>query len=288
MQVKVYPNFKTVIEKIQSAMRDVSIPVHTEKWQGMVIEDKPEMSTYEVLNVSFSVPTNSMNLNTWREDIKPNIPWADDHFAERVCGWPINPGIEWANWPYGKSADRFRESDKFNHNYMERYWPKHADFVKQATKTDDEYEETFSKCYGDSTRKGIRYDYGDLDSVVNLLAEQPLTRQAYLPIWFPEDTGVEHGGRVPCSLGYHFILRGKHLHMNYYLRSCDFVRHFRDDIYLTLRLLIWVIEQVRLQRPEWKDVEPGFLNMHVTSMHMFKNDYYVLFNAKHPKEIMLK
>ena len=76
----------------------------------------------------------------------------------------------------------------------------------------------------DQTLIETSIDYGDLDDVVTLLTNDPLTRQAFLPMWFPEDTGVVHGTRVPCSLGYHFMQRDGRLSITYYIRSCDIVR----------------------------------------------------------------
>lgn len=66
--------------------------------------------------------------------------------------------------------------------------------------------------------------------------------------------------------------------MVYYLRSCDFVRHFRDDVYLSIRLLLWVLEQCRLANPEmgWEDIKPGTFTMHITSLHCFETDKVVL------------
>lgn len=243
------PNFTSVWNTAVADFQWAPI-VKTEKWQG--VKTKPEMATHELLNFNFTVPIHTDNLDHWREDIQPNLPWADDHFLERICGEPINPGEQWAKWPWGLNADKFRdENGQFNHNYMERYWPKQAGrFPNPAAHGPD--------------RKGIRYTYGDLDDVINLLNDQPFTRQAYLPIWFPEDTGVVHGGRVPCSLGYHFLQRGGYLHINYYLRSCEIYRHFRDDCYLTLRLLLHVCEKTGFK--------PGFYNMFINSFHCFVND----------------
>jgi thymidylate synthase len=96
--------------------------------------------------------------------------------------------------------------------------------------------------------QGIRYEYGDLDDVVNLLYEHPFTRQATFPIFFPEDTGAVHGGRIPCTLHYHFLRRGDSLHLWYAIRSCDAVRHFRDDVYMATRLCQWVTERSFVQR----------------------------------------
>src|SRR3546814_17811567 len=84
----------------------------------------------------------------------------------------------------------------------------------------------------------------------------PYTRQAYLPVWFPEDTGSASGQRVPCTLGYQFLIRetpaGKVLHIIYNMRSCDFMRHLADDIYMTIRLAQWMPDQ--LQRSEARRV----------------------------------
>jgi thymidylate synthase len=105
----------------------------------------------------------------------------------------------------------------------------------------------------------------------------PETRQAYLPVWFPEDTGVVHKERVPCTLGYHFIQRMGYLHCTYYIRSCDFVRHFRDDLYLSLRLQLWMLNQLQSIRKtenfDWQLVKPGMFVFHCVSMHCFENDY---------------
>lgn len=272
--MRIHTNFSRAIDECGQALRDYSTLVHTEKWQGMAISTKPEMATYEVLNHSFKAMIQTESLESLAADIKPNLPWADDHFLERVGGQPLNPGVQWANWPYNRSADRFRTegNQQFSHTYMERFWPKFAGQTDGGIIPDD-FIQSMSK-----SNMGYRYLYGDLADVARQLALEPLTRQAFLPIWFPEDTGVLHGGRVPCTLGYHFIMRGGFLHVVYYLRSCDFVRHFRDDIYLAVRLLLWVLNEARRINPdEWANVQPGLYTMHMTSLHIFKNDYRALF-----------
>lgn len=388
----IYGNFEAAIRGIRNDILVASTEVHTERWQGITIKQKPEMGMRELLNVFFQVPMarTGIGLEGYQRQIRPNLPWADNHFEERVCGFPINPGTEWANWPYGKSADTFREpclgprippcdwsylagmvdgegtiyfrdkerwqgvirvyqkdrmicdhlfnlfkvgkvasnnvetktnihgkevdnhcffwqinavkevqwlltelipylvikkekaiealthinqalstptfsgskqkkvwgkdwEPRFNHNYMMRYWPKGEN---------------------GSQYRGMIHPYGDLNDVVKLLAREPDTRQAFFPVWFPEDTGVIHGGRVPCSLGYQFLMRNGFLHITYYLRSCDYTRHFRDDIYLTVRLLLWMLKRLRDLRPEvWDGVVPGFYSMHIMNLHAFKNDF---------------
>lgn len=276
MQIRTYYKFQELIETILRMFKNYSNLVHTEKWQGMNIQEKPDMATWELLNQSFKLDVSqgwnvgNAGLDYWRNEIRPNMPWADDHFEERVGGEPLNPGVEWANWPYAKSADRFRTNEQFTHSYMERYWPKYAG------QTPGGILPTLPSEHNLQVNRGYRYPYGDLRDVIKLLASEPLTRQAYFPVWFPEDTGVVHGGRVPCSLGYHFIRRDRWLHVVYYLRSCDFVRHFRDDVYLTLRLLEHVLKELRKVDPKWLEVVPGTLTMHMTSLHIFRNDRRML------------
>jgi thymidylate synthase len=74
-----------------------------------------------------------------------------------------------------------------------------------------------------------------------------------------------HGERVPCSLGYHFLIRRGKLSCRYFIRSCDFVRHFNDDVYMTARLMQWVADQL-------PGVECGKLLVWVGSLHCMKGD----------------
>ncbi len=266
--MKIFPSFTNAIEDASYHLEHLSHEVHTSQWQSTDISNKPEMSTYEVLGWGFKANCLNTDLDFYRQRIKPNLPWADKHFeTERVSGKPINPGETYKEWPWGNSADKFKSAnDKFSHTYAERYWPKLAEVESPLI----------------DVNKGIRYRYGDLDDLVLHLLRHPLSRQAYLPVWFPEDTGVVHAERVPCSLGYHFIRRGDYLHCSYWLRSCDFYRHFRDDIYLTIRLQLWILAQCKELDPQgWGTVQPGMFSMWITSLHCFKNDYRILFNHEH-------
>ena len=260
--------------------------VDAETWQGVNVKSRPEMSSQELMNYTFTHDLRGHeDLQYWRDDVKPNLPWADDHFEERVCGKPINPGVEWANWPWGHSASKFLdETGMFNHNYMERYWPKYAGEMRLKsgqrgpTKNPQEWCEKFDNSAPEHNYPnfGIRNEYGDLNDLVQSLAKNPLSRQEWFPIFHPEDVGEVVGGRKPCSLGYQFWVRGDKLHVYYPLRSCDFFRHMQDDIYLTIRLLLWVLDQCRLKdHPAcgyWNQVTPGTFTMHCTSLHVFAND----------------
>jgi hypothetical protein len=257
--------------------------VTTETWQGVTTKGRPDMETFELLNVDLTVPLHRIeNLDHWRRDVQPNLPWADDHFLERIDGQPLNPGVQWAKWPWGNSADKFRAGGKFNHNYMERYWPRYANMTVDGTLAGPTFAPLHTQYM--TPHKGIRGEYGDLNDVVALLRAQPHTRQAYLPIFFPEDTGVGDGGRKPCTLGYQFIVRKSGLYCYYPMRSCDLVRHFQDDVYMTIRLMLWILDQLRDTDNEseatfWHNVKPEELRMHMTSLHCFVNDMQVLKNS---------
>lgn len=274
---------KRAIKRAYDAVRDRGVLVEPSRWQSTDVSRRPEAATVEVLNHTLQAPIRSESLESLRDDVQPNLPWADDHFLERVGGRPLNPGVEWARWPWGNSANSFRservptgphnpfpEADPggfapgFSHTYAERMWPKYANHL--ASDGDYEYDPT----------SGIRYEYGDARDVVSHLYQHPDSRQAYLPIWFPEDTG-KTDVRVPCTIGYHFIRRHGFLHCTYYIRSCDLYRHLRDDVYLTVRLQLWMIDQLRERGPGWDDVKPGLFTMHIVSLHCFINDFRQLF-----------
>lgn len=267
-----FPSFAAAYRSLCSDMVKFGQAIHTEKWQSIEVAGKPEAEMRELINVYFSTRLTGTDIDEYRRDIKPNLPWADRHFElERISGHPINPGWTWKEWPWAHSADKFRrEGEQYSHSYAERYWPKLAGRFNE----EGGIIPSIPAAEGLTPLRGVRYDYGDLSDVVNLLAREPLTRQAYLPVWFPEDTGVAHGERVPCTLGYHFMLRAGLFHCFYPIRSCDLTRHLRDDWYLTVRLQLWILGRLQAMRPtEWAGVKPGLFTFWAGSLHCFINDW---------------
>lgn len=248
---KYYRSFEVPIKEVGHLLKIEGRTIEPQKWQGT--ETKEAM--LELMNYSFNCRISS-DIKVLQEQIKPNLPWADDHFQERVGGEPLNPGEEFRNWPYfnkKRFQEKFQDDENFafTHTYMERFWSPH--------------------------KKGIRYDYGNTGDLIELLVREPYTRQAFLPIWFPEDTGAKHGGRVPCTIGYHFMRRKNNLYIFYPIRSCDYLRHFRDDIYLACRFLLWLLDELKKRDLEnWEDIRPGVLNMHIYSLHVFAREKNIL------------
>ena len=66
------------------------------------------------------------------------------------------------------------------------------------------------------------------------------------------------------------------MHLTYYIRSCDYLRHLRDDIYLACGKLFWILDQLKKRARLGKMSSPGYFNMHIVSLHVFKNELGVL------------
>lgn len=248
----------------------------TNTWQAMSVRGSKAHRMHELEDVTivYNVPSDWASLI---HDLKPDTPWAEDHFQERVSGTPYNPPPSAEYWPHAVRANGDHvKAGQFDHTYPERFWPKHAGDMHGQYYTGDPNVQA---------HHGIRFAYGDLRDVVRLLALDHTTRQAYLPVWFPEDTGAtdsnDHPIRVPCSLGYHFMIRNGHLSCRYYIRSMDAYRHMTNDIYMASRLMQWVAENVNAYPlapvtngvPEvggW--VVTGRLIVHVASLHLFVAD----------------
>lgn len=245
-----YPS--KVIESTKSKLYGLGKRVSQKNWQSKEAPD----DTWEIVNhtIRFTA-TSSVDLLV--KEVRPNLPWANIHFDERISGTPYNPPPSAKLWPFNPGSEDFQEDKKYSHTYPERLWPKRANLEESNTESNS----------------GVRYKVGDLDDVISLLNRDPHTRQAFIPIWFPEDTGGDRfNQRVPCTLGYDLIMRDGFLHMNYYMRSCDAIRHLRDDIYLANRLLMYIVEKVN-----WPSVVvPGIFTMYIKSLHCFYSEKDIL------------
>jgi thymidylate synthase len=227
--------------------------VEVGEWHAQDVSGSPAHVTRELEDVTIAFPVvPGEPPSELQRRAQPTLPWADEHFAERVSGRPLNPPPSHERWPYGDTT-RHQTGQAFSHTYPERFWPKYTQGPEWAN-------------------RGIRFEYGDLEDVLRLFERNPLTRQAYLPVWFPEDLAAANvKARVPCSLGYHFMVRNNFMTVRYFMRSCEFTRHLRDDIYMAARLLQWVCEETTW-RDSYGPVEPARVILHITSLHLLEGD----------------
>ena len=74
-----------------SARLKVAKAVPVQSWQSVKApQPMPELLNY---SLTYSLPTESLQF--YRDQIQPNLPWADDHFEqERSSGVPLNPGTD--------------------------------------------------------------------------------------------------------------------------------------------------------------------------------------------------
>lgn len=236
------------------------------EWHAQDVTGNPALVSRELQDsiVRLEIPVSRDELVA---RIRPSIPWAEDHFGERVGGQPLNPAPSEAWWPYAVGGNQaHKEDEQFSHTYPERMWPKRA-----GVWVNDLH---FGRVM--YYARGVRYALGDLQDVVEMLKRNPMTRQAFLPIWFPEDTGAVEGQRVPCTIGYHFLVRNNRLSCSYYIRSCDAMRHFRDDLYMAARLMQWMCLAVNPAMTMGHYIRPGHLNMYIASFHVFEGDMATL------------
>ena len=173
-------------------------------------------------------------------------PWGTIHFEERIVGLPLNPPPSHKLWRI-KTEDYMNDEKKFSHSYPERMWPKTTSMA------------------------GIRFEIGDLKTLVSIIAKDPTTRQAVMPMYSHEDLSASLlGQRVPCSLSWHFMLRDGKLDCSYSIRSCDALRHFHNDVYFANKLTNWIIKQSGIE------AVPGKLIMTISSFHSFVTDLPIL------------
>src|SRR6478735_5371309 len=128
--------------------------------------DDTMASTHELMHVTESFSVDEM-MGAWQVVVNPNLPWAEDHFRERVGGEPLNPSPSEAWWPYARQGNAEHKQDEiFSHTYPERFWPRRAGLTPDA----DECPSPRScEILDHRDNIGIRYDLGDLNDLVRVL-----------------------------------------------------------------------------------------------------------------------
>ena len=246
-----YSNLRIAIKMSIELLLQEGKEVPTSSWHAMARDDGL-FQTLEILNHSFTCPLPKYLVDL-KEMAHPNLPWVDKHFEERVSRIPYNPPPSYREWPYWRpESEQTKETPdgKFSHSYPERFWP--------------------------PSGYGIRYPFGNLDDVVDLLARDPYTRQANFSIWSLEDNGSKMGVRVPCTLNYYFLMRRSELNLFYEIRSCDALRFLRDDIYMACRLNLWVLNELSKKDSFWRSITPGCFSFHVYSLHVLLKEVPLL------------
>lgn len=246
--MRLYMNASEMYEEVKRDLAEMGIEVHPKTMQDKNIEGNPDYYTKELQNYSYSLLIPSF---TDIADAMPvNLEWANAEFAERVTD-PFNRQVT-----YGTGAHPFRpvnpgEAYKIREEIWNDYLDAHGKFAYT-------YNERI-------------WQNDQLTKLINRLSEDHDSRQIWLSIWDPNRDTDKLGGisRVPCSLGYDFQIREGKLNMHYVMRSCDFVTHFSNDVYLAVRLLFWVAAKI--------GVEVGTFTHTMFSLHVYNKDIQGVF-----------
>ena len=163
----------------------------------------------EVANTRELVDVHYTVDNPHLHDLSPHQPWAEVEFKDRISLEPRNPGNSWKELP-GVWIPMKEKDGRYSYTYSER----------------------------------VAYQ---LIEILEELRSNSSSREAYLAIWNPAlDPFRLSRRRVPCTLGYQFFFREGKLHMTYLQRSCNFPKHYQDDVYLAYKLQLWVAEKLGL------------------------------------------
>jgi hypothetical protein len=243
----------TAITTLQDGLLSRGIHVNTGQWQSQSHVEATKTIELPFVDIYYDVPE---LVTLLQFQVKPNLPWAEEHFQERVSGIPHNPPPSHVRWPFNRNAnDEHMAQGKFSHTYPERLWAGGEG--------------------GTCMDEGVGAEYfATLLDLVALLRREPMTRQAFIPIWWPVDGARAGKERVPCTIGYHFMIRYDMLHCHYYMRSCDLMRHLSDDLYMAARLMQWLCDALSDNHPH--DLIPGTLKMAISSLHIFEADVQVI------------
>jgi len=160
-------------------------------------------------------------------------------------------GLDWLN--FSKKEFEERISDKHinpgeSYKYTGDYWKK---FFNINGKHDYTYNER------------IRPQIELLK--VELLRDNG-TRRAYLSVWSAiEDLNNSlREVRVPCTLGYQFLIRNNKLEIIYLMRSSDVMELLDVDIFMVLKLKEHIANEL--------NIEPGNAHFHIGSLHGYAKD----------------
>lgn len=234
---RIYSNCYDLMSETGRNLWEMGAIVTPKTYQNKVIEGNDDFITKELICEQYILTSleNEEMLFIYDQDSKP---WAKAELRERVGMKPVNPGEA----------------------YLER---KHLweEFLNEFNKFDYTYAERFNH-------------KGNFERLIDLLKMDPDTRQGILPV-FSLDDPFNAGGikRIPCSMYYSFLIRKdangeSMLHINYHQRSCDFVAHFGNDVWLAFKIMEYVAGRL--------NIKPGYLTHTIDSLHTYKRDWLKL------------
>lgn len=248
--MRVFKDFQEAKGEIARDLKEMGIKV-----ENTMMQDKEgSFPTLELMDYGYTV-TQPDALH-----LEPTQPWASAEWGDRVQAIMGNPsplGTAWLT-----RADQHMD------------WSEFIEFDGLPLPHGVSLEEAKLRCdplvRSDPLR--LAYSYGERfalnDQVMRIVRElrrNPFSRQCYISMWDPQQDSERIGKRrVPCSLGWHLRFRENLLHINYKMRSCDFVTHWQNDVWLSMMLLDFICMKTGMH--------PGRFSQFIDSFHVYEKD----------------
>lgn len=226
--MRIYQNCIEMAKETERELWEMGIRYQSETVQDRYVLDDLNYQTMELMFYGYQL-TQTPDLSELLKMFNISEEWASAEFAERVDMTLTNKNPGNAYKLRSALWDTYLHDGVFAYTYAER-WQEQLPYVIKEL----------------STRRS--------------------TRQAVMTMYDRHQDLMNWGGRsrIPCSLTYHFMIRGDRLHLLYHQRSCDFRKFFAADVFFTVKLLHYVSEQV--------GVKPGVFTHILDSLHVFAED----------------
>jgi thymidylate synthase len=229
--MRIYENARQVFSEVLRDLDEMGSIVKPKSYQNKIIEGQDEFITKELPMYFYTLTGLPDPENLFLFEGEKAREWADAEFEERISFGYNNPGQAW--------------------EIRKEVW---EEFLNADNQFDYAYQERIIR---------------SLRDIIREIERNPDSRQLWLPIFWPKDIDFIGGvRRVPCSLGYFFMVREGKVNLTYVQRSGDAVKHWGNDIYLAWQMM----DHVAL----YTGLETGYLH-HVTfSLHSYKRDWHKL------------
>lgn len=231
--MRIYSTFEEAQNEIKRDLAELGTKVQPETMQDIFVGDRPEFETMELSNYIYTVThPNYLQIGGVHDE------WVQQEWADRLAG-DLNPGRSWQRrkdiWiPFLENRKPPKFMGRFSYTYSQRMGGKH------------------------------------MRAIIEELEAHPHSRQLYLPVWdrsLDEDRRGKR--RVPCSLGYWFVMRNNRVNITYMMRSCDLMTHYPNDIALASILQ----EHIAIE----SGYQVGDFIHFVGSLHAYKKDLADIF-----------
>jgi thymidylate synthase len=234
--MRIYSNIKECHNETIRNVAELGSIVRLKTYQNIDISEDEDYVTRELIGESFKLLDNvkSEEIRDYIKVVKGEswYEWVEKDFEERISSSYVNPGKAFA--------------------FVAPYWDK---FMNKLGLQDYTYNERLGR---------------KLEFLIEELRRDPSSRRAFLNIWESGDMiATLSERRVPCSLGYIFLIRSGKLHVTYLMRSSDVMQLLLIDLYMVQRLKEYIAEKL--------GISLGTTTFFANSLHAYQKDIKAVF-----------